>query len=170
MNPKDKNKKIKKIPNTTKNPIVNLENNKNKWIWFALGVVLLTTFAIYSKAFNFDLLRIWDDQVYISQNDHIKDLHWENIKLLFTNYYVNNYQPLTMLFYAIEYKIGADHISLFHINNILLHLLNTYLVFVLIKRIYPKNNIVSVLVEWLGNFNSTRFLRRNNLLCGAFSI
>ena len=73
MNPKDKNKKIKKIPNTTKNPIVNLENNKNKWIWFALGVVLLTTFAIYSKAFNFDLLRIWDDQVYISQNDHIKE-------------------------------------------------------------------------------------------------
>jgi tetratricopeptide (TPR) repeat protein len=148
MNPKDKNKKSKQNLSSAKKTAVNFKYScSNKWVWFGLGIILITLLAIYLKAIKFDLLRVWDDQVYISGNDHIKNLHWENIKLFFTSYYVNNYQPVTMLFYAIDYKIGAGHASLFHFNNILLHLLNTYLVFVLIKRISPKNIVVALITS-----------------------
>jgi protein O-mannosyl-transferase len=148
MNPKDKNKKIKQdLPSAKKTAVKLKDNGNNNWVWFGLGIILIASIAIYFKAIKFDFLRVWDDQVYISENGHIKDLHWENIKMFFTNYYVNNYQPLTMLFYAIEYKIGAGHSSLFHFNNILLHLLNTYLVFVFIKRISPKNIIVALITS-----------------------
>ena len=121
------------------------ENTFHKLVWISLAIVCITTFAIYYKAIKFDLLFTWDDNLYISENKHIMDLHWENIKLFFTNFYVSNYQPITMLFYALEYKIGAGQASIFHFNNILLHILNTYLVFVLIKRISPKNPVVALI-------------------------
>jgi tetratricopeptide (TPR) repeat protein len=50
-----------------------------------------------------------------------------------------------MLFYAVEYKIGGGNASLFHFSNILLHLLNTCLVFILIRKISPKNSIVALI-------------------------
>jgi protein O-mannosyl-transferase len=120
------------------------EKDQNKWVWFALAVVFITTFAIYFNALKFGFLKNWDDHLYITENKYIIDLHWTNIKLFFTEFYVGNYQPITILMYAIEYKVGAGHASIFHFNNILLHLLNTFLVFVFIKRISPKNAMVAL--------------------------
>jgi len=117
----------------------------DKWFWLALAVVMLTTFVVYFKAISFGLLQVWDDQVYITENSHIHNFNWENIKLIFSSFYVNNYQPVSMLFYALEYKIGAGHAALFHFDNILLHLANTVLVFILIRKISSDNKLVALI-------------------------
>ena len=137
--------KIKKTkPSQQKKPLRGSENTPNKWLWFALAIVFLSTFAIYFQALNFDLLFSWDDNVYISNNVALKDLHWANIKQFFTEFYAGNYQPITMLMYAIEYKVVANSPMLYHFNNILLHILNTGLVFILIRKISPKNDIAAL--------------------------
>ena len=140
-------KKIKNSQQTQQKESFHItnENHSIKWNRIALGIILLTTFLIYYKAITFNLLMVWDDPIYISHNDHIKDFSWGNVKLLFTNYYVNNYHPLTMLFYAFEYKMGSGHTAIFHLSNILLHLINTYLVYVLIMRISSKNGFVAII-------------------------
>lgn len=120
------------------------KNRISKWVWIALSVVFVTTFIVYFKAIGFGFLD-WDDTTYISNNQDIKNLSWANIKIFFTKFYVANYQPVTLLFYALEHKIGAGSASIYHLNNIILHLLNTYLVFVLIKRISPKSNVVALI-------------------------
>ncbi|HOY30621.1 MAG TPA: tetratricopeptide repeat protein [Bacteroidales bacterium] len=126
---------------TTEKPVA----IRHKWVWTALLLVLLTTFAVYFNAIKFDFLRNWDDNQYIYENAHIMGLQWENIKLFFTSFYVGNYQPVTMLFFAIEYKIGAGHASVFHLTNILLHLFNTLFVFIFIRKIVPKGNAVALI-------------------------
>ena len=125
MSSKDKKNITKNQPQQKKPTLKVSTTNQNKWIWVALGVVLLTTFAIYFKAIKFDFLITWDDPFYITKNNAIKDLHWANIKLFFTEYFVWNYQPITMLMYAIEYKLVGNSASLYHINNIIFHLINT---------------------------------------------
>ena len=70
-----------------------------------------------------------------------------DIKLFFTNFYAGNYQPLTILFYAVEYKLAGGTALIYHLNNIILHLLNTYLVFILIKRISPQNIYVALITS-----------------------
>jgi len=113
-------------------------------IWGGLTVVFLTTFAIYFNAIKFDLL-LWDDGAYITINQDIMRITWENIKVFFSNYYINNYHPLTMLFFALDYNLGSGGASLFHFNNILLHLINTLLVFVLVKKISPESSLVALI-------------------------
>ena len=142
MNLKNKSQKNQ---SRQKKPTINVsKNNQNKWVWYALAVVLITTFSIYFKAIKFDFLQ-WDDDLYITLNKDIKELNWANIKLFFTEFYAGNYQPITLLMYAIEYKIGAGHATIFHFNNILLHIINTLLVFALIKKISPQNCVVALI-------------------------
>ena len=119
-------------------------NIDNKWAWIALTIVVIATFIIYFRALRYDLLFYWDDNLYISDNGHLKELHWANIKLFFTSFYAWNYQPLTMLTYAVEYNAGGGKSWLFHFDNILVHVLNTCLVFVLIRKISPGNNLAAL--------------------------
>ncbi|NTW33670.1 MAG: hypothetical protein HGB12_13800, partial [Bacteroidetes bacterium] len=143
MNQKDRNKK--KLPQQNKPIEIIGKSSNSRWLWYGLAIVVLTTFAIYFKAVKFDFIFNWDDQVYIIENNHVKDLYWANIKLFFTQFYVNNYQPLTMLFYALEYKIGGGNAFIFHLNNILLHIANSILVYILIRKISPKNAVVALI-------------------------
>ncbi|HOY31615.1 MAG TPA: tetratricopeptide repeat protein [Bacteroidales bacterium] len=135
---KQNTSKVKTIKSTSKN------KKNNKWYWLALSVILLATLIIYFKAIKFDLL-IWDDNLYINENSHIKALRWENIRLFFTSFYAGNYQPLTILMYAFEYQFAGESGFLYHLNNIILHIFNTFLVFILIKKIAPKNIPVALI-------------------------
>lgn len=103
------------------------------WLW----LILIITFAFiaYYPSLNNQFLLVDDDQ-YITANPHIRDLSAKGIKRFFTNTYVNSYVPLTMLTWAIEYHFfGQDH---FHyiLNNLILHILSTILVFFLIRSIF----------------------------------
>jgi protein O-mannosyl-transferase len=133
------NKKSKKAQAHKKESTKRAEQNGSGWPWFGLAAVLITAFAVYYPLTHFNLLYLWDDRSYITDNADIKNLGWENIKLFFTKFYVGNYQPLTMLLYAMEYKMGGGQGSVFHFTNILLHLLNTWLVFVFVKKISGNN-------------------------------
>jgi len=140
-------KPIKKNSSSKKKKTTHKIDNKkvDKWVWVALAVVVITTFFIYFKAISFNLLYSWDDCDYVTNNDHIRSLQWVNIKLFFSSFYIDNYHPLTMLFYAFDYKIGSSQPWVFHLNNILLHIINTYLVFVLIRKISPENIMVALI-------------------------
>ncbi|HOY30624.1 MAG TPA: tetratricopeptide repeat protein [Bacteroidales bacterium] len=117
----------------------------DRWLWIAIALVLFTVVAIYFKALSFDFLHTWDDNYYISGNSHIKNMGWINIKRFFTEFYVGNYHPLTMLMYAAEYKVAGDSALLFRLSNILLHMANTVLVFVVIRKIYTGNVLVALI-------------------------
>jgi len=145
MNTKDRNKKTKRNRPQQNQPTLKVsKNNQNKWVWFAFAVVLLTTFAIYFKAIKFEFL-IWDDNMYINLNERIKALNWENVKLIFTEFYFGNYHPITTLNYAMEYKLVGDAPALYHFTNILMHIINSLLVFILIRKISPKNFYVALI-------------------------
>ncbi len=127
-------------------PVSNVSvNDQKKWIWIALAIVSLTTFVIYYNALSYGFLITWDDAAYITTNSAIRDLHRANIQSFFTEYFVWNYQPITILTYALEYKAAGNSPFLYHFNNIILHVLNTLLVFLLIKNLSPKNYIVALI-------------------------
>jgi protein O-mannosyl-transferase len=142
---------MNKKPNNKTTSILNANQDtskntsKNKQMLFLLVAVLFITFIIYSKVIYFNLLSSWDDAGYISNNYDIQYFGWENLKNLFSTFYGSNYQPLTMLLYAIESKIIIGSVSMYHLTNIFLHLINSFLVFRLIKKLSPQNGIVALI-------------------------
>ena len=96
----------------------------------------------------------WDDNVYVSENPHIKNINAENIAAWFSHSYAGTYLPFTMASYAIDYRIGGLALEVFIFTNLLFHLLNAILVFLLVFQLvnltrtemkYARNGITSLL-------------------------
>jgi len=121
--------------NIKKTEKVQLQNNisPNKIILWVVLISIATLFA-YSSSFKNEITN-WDDDNYIVKNPWLKEISGENMKSIFTEYYMGNYHPLAMLSLTIDYQIGGVDKKgeiepwIYHFTNFFLHLLNTLLVF-----------------------------------------
>lgn len=96
-------------------------------LYFLFGI-LITTGIIYAKALSNELLN-WDDDSYIINNTLIQNLNTESLIKIFTTFFTGNYHPLTLLSYALEYKFVGAEPFLYHLDNLILHLANSALLF-----------------------------------------
>ncbi len=109
------------------------DTKKNRLI--AMLVLVVVTFISFFPSLN-NAIDIWDDQFYIISNDLIKDLSWDGIKNIFAFVpVVGNYHPLTVLSYAFEYALFEFNPVAYHLDNLILHLLNTLMVFIFIHKL-----------------------------------
>lgn len=135
---------MKKVPLKQKQKIKSAsESSRHTWLWLAL--ILLLTVLAYANAVNNDFIYQFDDDLYVTDNPDIKALTSHNLYRMFTTSYVGLYLPLTMLTYAVEYHFFGLDATAYHITNLLLHLINVWLVFLLILKIKP-NTYVAALV------------------------
>ncbi len=116
--------------------------SRRTWLWLAL--ILLITVLAYANAVDNDFIYQFDDDLYVTDNPDIKALSADNLYRMFTTPYVGLYLPLTMLSYAIEYHFFGLNATAFHLTNLLLHLLNVWLVFLLILKIKPNVYVASL--------------------------
>ena len=76
----------------------------------------------------------WDDAAYVKENPLIRTISWNTLKLFFTNFYLGNYHPFTMLSYSFDYAIGKGDAFYFHLTNVCLHTANALLLFCLLRK------------------------------------
>lgn len=123
----------------------------SKLVLIACGI-LFVTFLCYIPSLHNEFLKYWDDQAYVTGNELIKDLSFNSVKRIFkedAGLYAN-YHPLTTLSLALNYHEGVTSFP-FHLTNLLLHLLNTLLVFIFIFLLSGKKILVAALTSlWFG--------------------
>jgi len=111
----------------------------NSKIW--LFIILLITGLVYINSLNNELLLGMDDDMYILDNSLLKSF---DLRAHFSEYIAGNYHPLTTLSYSVEYFFFGMNKTAFHTTNLLLHLLNTFLVFLFVSALL-KNEMVAVI-------------------------
>lgn len=112
-----------------------------KWL---LAGILLITFIAFANTLKNDFITNWDDNTYIINNNDIKNLSFEGIKNLLTGYHIGNYHPLTMLSFAIEYKLFGLNPRAFHFFNLLFHLINVWLVYRFIILLSKRTEVAAI--------------------------
>lgn len=157
-NKKKLNKKIKKKQ----------ESQTTKWFWGGLFLGFFT-FLLFSPSLKYDFVN-WDDDVNIYENENV--IHFD-INGIFSDHVIGNYNPLTTLTFALEYKLVGEKPFLYHLNNVLLHVLCTLFVFLLIRKM-GLSFLVSFLVALLFGIHPMRVesvvwvTERKDVLFGAF--
>ena len=106
----------------------------HKKSWLLLGLTLSITLLVFYPAVNYDFVN-WDDDRNITINQNIQNLNRESIQNMFSTTVTGGYTPLTSLTFALEHHFFGLNPKVYHINNILLHLLCTALVFLLLKQV-----------------------------------
>lgn len=105
------------------------------WI---IAAVLAVTFAAHFPGLKNGFVN-WDDDHYVTRNTVIQRISPGSVKEMFSAFFVGNYHPLTMLSYAAEYRFFKDDPFWYHLDNLILHLLNVLLAFWLIFRLTGGN-------------------------------
>lgn len=110
---------------------------------FILLGILLITGMIYLRTSSYSFVN-WDDDENITGNKNLK-LSTENIKYHFEN---SRYKSLAIWSFMIDNYLFGDKAGRYHLHNVLLHLINILLVFILVLKI-TKKEIFAVVVSGL---------------------
>jgi protein O-mannosyl-transferase len=116
---------------------------------YFLILIALASILVYAKAIGYGLIYNWDDAGYILKNEYIKSLNISSIIDIFSSFHLHNYHPLTTLSYALEYLFVGENAWLYHLNNLIVHLFNTYLVYLLMKGLFRGNDLPAILAAAL---------------------
>jgi len=95
-------------------------------------IVLLVTVA-YAGSFGGEWVS--DDTVSIAQNPLLRSLAPANLPRLLTAFDGPNYMPLKMLSLAVDYQLFGANPTGYHVVNLLLHIANALLVYLLLLRL-----------------------------------
>ncbi len=106
-----------------------------RFFWAAILIAPFLTFLAYQSALNNDFVD-WDDPLLVQDNPYIRSWGPASIKWMFTPFLADNWIPLTWISYSVDYFFGKLNPWVYHLHNLLLHCLNTAIVFLLSYRIF----------------------------------
>jgi protein O-mannosyl-transferase len=130
------------------------------WLLLLLpSVALLITFFAYTPSLKNSFTN-WDDPTYVLENTQLKEFTPQSVRYFFTHASALNYHPLTMISLSLDYHNtvkGSKQLSpsaepdarLFHVTNLILHLLNVLLVFIFIYLLSGRKVVVAFITALL---------------------
>ena len=142
-----KRNKIKSKKTNHLRPAINRKFSQEKkkfllpWFIFLSVITFLCLFHMLNNGFT-----NWDDEFYVQNNPLIQGPDWKGI---FTQQVNDNYHPLTIISLAINFQLSGLSPFSYLLFNLLLHLVNTCLVFYFIWLISGKKDWVAMLTAIL---------------------
>jgi hypothetical protein len=118
-----------------------VKGKKSRNYRLALWIILAAAFVIYSRSITNEILYGWDDGLYL-QDPAVTEF---NIGQIFSNYQLGMYQPVGVLTIAINYAISGDKPAMYHLTNILLHLLNIFLAYLLFSKFTGRRDLALII-------------------------
>lgn len=101
-----------------------------------LGAGLL----VFARSLGNDFV-IWDDDTLVYKNPLVLHLNWSTLRGIFTTYDPELYVPLTLFTYQLEYLFFGPNPFIYHLDNLLLHVVNAFLVLQLLRRLGLRDGI-----------------------------
>jgi Flp pilus assembly protein TadD len=111
-----------------------LASRRNILILLISLSLIVVTFAVFWPVRNHTFLN-YDDYEYVVENSHVKaGLTFKGLIWAFTTTHSNNWHPLTWLSHMLDYELFGLRPGEHHLTNLLFHLTNTLLLFLVFKR------------------------------------
>lgn len=132
----------------------------NKNVIF-ISLIILSSIISYTNIFFNDF--VWDDIVFITENQEIKSI--SNIPAFFTKDSEGTYRPLRSTYYSLIYSIAKTKTFFYHLNSIILHTIISVLVFLIIKRLL-KNKDTALIASLIFTVHPIHTGRVTNMTAG----
>jgi hypothetical protein len=111
--------------------MTNMQKHKFSWI-FCFGLILCVLY-VYRDLTGMTYL-LWDDDLLVTENAILRLPFTQAIKAAFCGYYNGDYIPISLMSYWCEVRIAGFVPAVQHVNNLLLHSLNVFLVWAWLRR------------------------------------
>jgi tetratricopeptide (TPR) repeat protein len=109
------------------------QRHSNQKLWIVLGIVVLCV-LVYGQVATYDFVH-FDDGDYVYANPAITPgLTWQGVQWALTSQSLGNWHPLTWLSHMLDVQLFGLNAGAHHTVNVLLHILNSLLVFWIFAR------------------------------------
>ena len=102
--------------------------------WQPLAFVLAVTFVVFIPSLSNGFVN-WDDDINVYENAKLAAFDWAHIKAIFSSTVIGGYNPLTILTFALEKHFFGLNPKVFHIDNLMLHLVCVAFVYRLLLKL-----------------------------------
>ncbi len=141
---------------------------------FPIILLAISALLIYSQSLRNEFV-IWDDDSLVYQNPLTQEMTLKNVWGAFTSYDPELYVPLTIVSFQIEHTLVGFNPFLFHLDNLLLHIIAAALVLLLLERLglERKTAFIGALLFTVHPINTEAVAwvsARKDLLAGIFSL
>lgn len=117
-------------------------NLKTNYQADSVYVILLITVVLFLPSLYYGFI-VLDDPLYVFGNPSICGFSIENFKSWFLKGYANLWLPVTMISFTIDYVIWQTLPFGYHLTSLIIHLLNIFLIFKILKRLnFKKTNLI----------------------------
>jgi len=149
----------------------------NKYVFnsFALIVFVLAGLAVYYPSLKGGI--VFDDLHTLEQNPAIRSLDLKRFITDASAFSAKSgnwpYRPVTVLSYALDWKLGAGEWSAFHLTNILIHSLTAFFIFLVTSALFKRRLAgagagLLFLAHPLPGFSVSYLSARSGMLAGLF--
>lgn len=116
--------------------IISIQKNHLRIVTLCICLFLIViTYVSFSRILQNGFIN-FDDTEYVVKNPQVTSgLTFEGVKWAFTKFHFYNWHPLTWISHMADYEIYGLNAGGHHLTNLLLHILNTLLLFLVLKRI-----------------------------------
>ncbi|MCK9419643.1 MAG: tetratricopeptide repeat protein [Nitrospirae bacterium] len=97
--------------------------------------IALATVLVYLPSLRNGFVGVWDDNINIVENLHIRSLDATFFRWAFLDFHGSNWLPLTWISLAVDYAFWGLNPLGYHLTNIILHVLNTLVVVFLVVKL-----------------------------------
>ncbi len=102
--------------------------------WIPVLVLCAVTFVVYGRVLGADFVA-FDDGAYVTHNRHVPNgITWDNLRWAATTGETATWQPLTLFSHMLDVELFGLWPGGHHLSGLLLHLANTLLLFVVLRR------------------------------------
>ena len=117
----------------------------NRFVFLSLAFIALATVVVYAPLRSAGFIN-WDDHGYLAENPWLQSF---DVVEMFSNYWMANYHPLTMLGYSLQYPFFGMEPLGYHFVNVLLHIANSMFVFYFVYRLLNRQLVPAVVAALL---------------------
>ena len=127
-----------KMRNKINEGLKNIPFSRNNILY--LFIIITAVFSAFSPSLKSDFVK-WDDDWYVLENRQFDDLGIDGITKIFSEFYNGQYSPVSTVIVGFQYITGSKSPFFLHLGGILIHILNTILVFYFTFLLFKKSNI-----------------------------
>ncbi|MBN1676513.1 MAG: tetratricopeptide repeat protein [Kiritimatiellae bacterium] len=105
--------------------------------WQAMSAVAVLTAAVtvlFLPTVGYDFA-FYDDNYQVLENPLIRDLGPSGLARMFSGFSLTSYYPMRLLSFAVDYRLWGLKPAGYHLTNVLIHVLNSILVYLLCLRL-----------------------------------
>lgn len=113
--------------------------------YITLAIILVLSACVFLPTIQFEFTN-WDDDIHVTNNPHVQDFSLRSAVYHFTSTTNYMYHPITMISYMVDWNLSGGKPWLFHLTNVIIHLVNIVLLFFLLQTLRSEEKITTFIL------------------------